>query len=67
MYKNGLLLYRVSHLVEHVGWVDFAFGCSTTCQILPGLWGILQKCTGSWTTWWNIQIKVNLTQVHDQM
>ena len=35
--------YRVSHLVVHLGWVDFDMGCSTACQILPELWEDLAK------------------------
>ena len=60
-------MYRVSHLVVHLGWVDFKFLCSTTCQILLQMSGIWQKWLGSWATWWNIQIKVFQIQMHDQM
>ena len=66
-YKEFPTIYRVSHLVLHLGWADFGLGYSTTCQIMPGLWGIWQKWLGSWATWWSIQINVNPTQVHDQM
>ena len=30
-------VYRVSHLLVDLGWVDLDFECSTVCQILPGL------------------------------
>ena len=29
--------------------------------------GIWQKWLGSWARWWNTQIKVNPTKVHEQM
>ena len=32
LMNRGLLLYRVTHLVANLGWVDFELGCST---ILP--------------------------------
>ena len=35
--------YRVSHLLVHLGWVDFDCECSPVCLILPGLMGIWQK------------------------
>ena len=57
----------VSHLLVHLGWVDLDFECSRVCQILPGLMGIRQKWRGSWARWWNTQIKVSPTQVHEQM
>ena len=34
-YKRDLL-YRVTHLLANLGWVDFDFGCSTLCLVLPG-------------------------------
>ena len=50
--------------VPGLDWVDMNFECSTVGLInLPGLMGIWQK----WLRWWDIQIKVNPTQVHNQM
>ena len=43
-------------------WVEFE--CSTVCRILPGLMGIWQKPLVSW---WNTQIKVNPSHVHEEM
>ena len=63
----GLALYRVSHLLVHLGWVDLDLRCSTVCPILPGLIGIWPKRLCSWARWWNAKIKVNPTQVHEQM
>ena len=60
------LAYRVSHLLVDLGWVGY-FECSTVCPILLGLVEIWQKRLGSWTRWWNIQIKVNPNQVHEQI
>ena len=50
-----------------LGWVDLNFECFTSWPILPGLMGIWQKRLGSRARWWNTQIKVNPTQVHEQM
>ena len=50
-----------------LGWVDLSFVCSTVCLILPGLMGIWQKGLGCWARWWKTQIKVNPTQVPEQM
>ena len=60
-------VYRVSHMVVDLVLVDLAFYCSTACLTLPQLVGICQKLLGSWAKWWNTQIKVNQTQVYDQM
>ena len=49
-------LYRVAHLVVHLGWVDLEFESSTVCLILPGLVGIWQERLGSWARQWNSQI-----------
>ena len=51
-------VYRVAHRVSDLGWVEFDFGCSTVCQILLGLMRYGQAE-------WNMQIKVNPTQVRD--
>ena len=48
------LLYRVTHLLANLGWVDIDFGCSTLCLILPGLMGNWQNWLSSWVRWWNI-------------
>ena len=50
-----------------LGWVELDLECSIVCPIQPGLVGIWQKWLGSWTRWWSTQIKVNPTQVHEQM
>ena len=42
------------YLLAHLGWVDFDFGCSTLCLILPGLMGNFQNWLSSWARWWNI-------------
>ena len=58
--------YRVSHKV--VGMVGLTWILSfTVCPILLGPMGIWQKWLGRWARWWNTQIKVNPTQVHEQM
>ena len=36
------------------GLVDFYFGCSTLCPVLPGLMGNWQNRLSSWIRWWNI-------------
>ena len=63
--------YRVTMLdqyrVIHLGWVDFYLSCSTFCPVLLGLMGIWQKGLCNWARWWNTQIKVNPTQVLEQM
>ena len=60
--------YRVSlPNGRRLGCVDLYFECSTVCPILPRLWGIWQKWLCRWARWWNIQIKVNPTQVYDQL
>ena len=66
-HRAILSKYRVSHLVVHLGWVDLDFECSTVCPFLLGPMRIWQKRLGSWASWWNTQIKVNATQMHDQM
>ena len=50
-----------------LGFVDLDFECSTVRPILLGLMGIWQKGLSSWTRWWNTQIGVNSTPVHEQM
>ena len=53
-----MTIYRVAHLLANLGWVDFYFGCSTLCLVLPGapgLMGVRQDGEAS-------QIKVNPTQ-----
>ena len=47
-------MYRVAHLLANLGCVDFDFGCSTFCLVLPGLMGLWQKWLSSWARWWNI-------------
>ena len=47
-------LYRVTHLLANLGWVDLDFDCSTLCLVLPGLLGNWQNWLSSWARWWNI-------------
>ena len=54
-------------MLVQLGWVDLDFECSTVCPILPGLKGIWQKWLGSRARWRSTKIKVNPTQVHEQM
>ena len=53
-FHQGGALYRVAHLLANLGWVDFDFGCSTLCQVLPGLMGKWQNLLSSWARCWNI-------------
>ena len=57
-------MYRVTHLLANLGWVDLDFDCSAVCPILLGLVEIWQKRLSSCAT---SQIKVNLTQVRQEM
>ena len=41
-------LCRETHLLAHLGWVDFESGCSTLCLVLPGLIGNWQNWLSSW-------------------
>ena len=50
-----------------LGWVEFDFGPSAVSPIRLRMMGIWQKRLGSWAGWWNTQIKVNPTQIHEQM
>ena len=52
---------------DRLGFIDSNFDCSTVCPTVPRLVGIWQKWHGSWAKWWNTQMKVNQTQVYDQM
>ena len=45
--------------------VDFDLGHSTTCLVVLGQMGVKLNWLCRWATWWNIQINVNSTQVHD--
>ena len=67
--KKAVVVYLVYlyALRPGLGWVDFDFSCFTICTVLLRLMGIRQKRLCSWAIWWNTQIKVNLTQVHEQM
>ena len=47
-------IYRETHLLANLGWVDFDVGCSTLCLVLPGLMGNCQNWLSSWARWWNI-------------
>ena len=43
------------------------FGCSTVCPILLGLMGVWRKLLAKCARWWNTEIKVNPSQVREQM
>ena len=70
---TGFMLDKVSSKINMqgvpsalgLGWVDLYSWWSIVCPNLHGQMGILQDQPGSWARWWNIQIKVNPTQVHD--
>ena len=36
-------MYRVTHLLANLGWVEFGFDCSTLSLVLPGLMGNWQN------------------------
>ena len=57
----------MSYLPVDWVWVDLDFERSTVCLILLGLMEIWQKRLGKWARWWNTQMKINPTQVHEQM
>ena len=50
-----------------LGFVGFDFDCFAVSPILLRLMGIWQKRLGSWASWWNTEIKVNPTQVYEDM
>ena len=50
-------IYRLSHLLVHLGFVDLYVECSTICLMEIG-----PRWLGSWTSWWNIQIKVHVNE-----
>ena len=50
-----------------LGLVDMGFGCSTTCLILLEQLEVWQNGLWSWAGRWNIEIKVNPTQVYDHL
>ena len=56
--------YRMTHLLANLGWIDLDFDCSTVCPILLGLMGMCQKRLQDGGT---AQIKVNPTQVRQEM
>ena len=61
-------MYWVIHLVVHSGLVDLrTFYVFRFCTILLGLMTIWQIGLSSWARRCNFQIKVNSTEVHDQM
>ena len=59
----SLPLFRVSDLV--VDWVGMTRIFSI--PFMPWLIRNRQKGLDNWARWWNIQIKVNPTQVHEQL
>ena len=63
----SLIKYREVHLLANLGWVDFDFGCSTLCLVLPGLMGYWQNWLSSWEEGGTSQIKVNPTEVRQEM
>ena len=46
-----MLMFRASHVLVDLGWVDLDLECSTVCQILLWLMGIWQKHLGTWARW----------------
>ena len=52
--KIQIQIFRVTHLLANLGWVDLDFGCSALCLVLPGLMGNWQNWLSSWARWWNI-------------
>ena len=56
----------VFHQLEDLGWVDFDCVSSTVCLVLLGLMGIWKNRLSSGSEW-NIQNKVNPTQVRELM
>ena len=48
--KLGLIVAPQANL----GWVDFHFGCSTLCLVLPGLMGNWQIWLSIRARWWNL-------------
>ena len=59
------LFYRVTLVVADLSLVYYYFGHCTLCLVLIAQTGIWQSRLGNWASWWNIQINVNTTQVHD--
>ena len=57
----------VRQVVVDLGWVYIYFGHSATCPILPGWLEVWQNGLYSWAGWWNIEIKVNPTQVYKHL
>ena len=57
----------MSHVL--VDWVWLTWISSVSLSALPclGLMGIWQKRLGSWASWWKTEIKVNPTQVYEDM
>ena len=47
-------VYKATHLLANLGWVDFDFGFPTLCLVLPGLMRNWQNWLSSWARWWNI-------------
>ena len=62
-----LRLYRVTHLLVNLGWVDFNFGCYTLCLVLPGPMRNWQNWLSCWARGGTSQIKINPTQVRQEM
>ena len=60
-------LYRVSHHLVDLGWVDFDFAYSTVYLILLVQTRDWQNWLSSWASGWNIQMKANPTQVRKLM
>ena len=44
--KIQIQIFRVTHLLANLGWVDLDFGCQTLCLVLPGLMGNWQNWLG---------------------
>ena len=57
-------LYRVTLVVEYLGWVDYDSGHSSVCLVLLGQMGIWQNRLVNKAMWWNIR---NLSQPNQGM
>ena len=61
-------VYKATHLLANLGWVDFDFGFPTLCLVLPGLMRNWQNWLSSWARWRNISIQSQFpTEVRQEM
>ena len=45
---HSRLTYRETMVVGDMGWVDYNFGHSNVCQVLPRQMGVWQNWLGNW-------------------